>query len=641
MERSSTRLKVLALLVAMMFAALSTRLWFLQVLAANQARRAAADNSVRIVQTSAQRGLILDDRGRPLVQNRRSIEVLVNRQQMAANPEAEVLRLSKLLGVPAARISAALQTNRYYVYQPVPIAVDVSKDVALAIGERQSDFPGVSWQLASVRQYPLGDLAAHIFGTVGPITKDQLGQKAFATYSPTDIVGQSGLESTYDRWLQGTKGTQKYLVDAAGNNKRLLGEEPPLPGDDVKLYLDEHIQRIVEDSLSQGLVKARGIVDTGTGLPLKANAGAVVVLDPHTGGVVAMASLPTFNPSWFVGGLTKKQERYLFNSKTAPLYDRAVQASYAPGSAFKPFIALSALHDGVANVGQSYDCPAQYSYPTDPSHPFRNWAFPASFGFISISTALKISCDTVFYQFGAAYYRKYIANPYGSGALPLQRDLRSFGFGHVPGVDLPSQGAGLIPTPTWKAAYAKQNPQLFNRGEQVWLPADDILMSIGQGYVAVTPLQLAAAYAAIANGGRLCQPRLAEQIQTPSGDVVRKIHDGACRKLPYTAAEIDYVRNSLQQVTKSGGTAGFAFAGFPFDQVAVGGKTGTAQRPPFQDTSWFAALVGPVNNPDYVIVATVEQGGHGSTTAAPIVRSIIEQMYHLGSSGFRGGSVQD
>ncbi len=632
MERSSTRLKLLALLVVMMFAALSTRLWFLQVLAADQNRRSAANNGVRVVQTESQRGRILDDKGHVLVGNRPSLEILVNRQRMATNPEAEVMRLSQLLGESADKITAALNTNRYYIYQPVPVAVDVSKDIVFYIGEHPQDFPGVTWRDASVRDYPYGELAAHILGTVGAITAAQQKQKEFAGYGSLDTVGQSGLELVYERYLQGVKGQQKYQVNSAGVFQHLLGEQPPQPGDDVKLYLDAHIQQIVEDQLYQGLLKARNVVDTTTGKPYVANAGAVIVMDPRTFGVKAIASWPTFDPSWFVGGLNQKQQRYLFHSKSAPLFDRAVQAIYATGSAFKPFIALSALHNGVASLSGSYDCPAQYAYPADPSHPFHNWD-PVDTGYISLATAIKISCDTVFYQFGAAFYDRWRRDPLAKNSEPLQRDLHGFGFGRPAGIDLPSQATGLIPD----AAYALKNKKIYPDG---WVPAGDILMSIGQGQVAVSPLQLATAFSAIANGGKLCQPRLAQDIQTESRHVVKKISAGNCHRLPYTEPQISYVRDAMQQVTKSGGTAGYTFAGFDFSKVSVGGKTGTAQRPPFQDTSWFAALVGPVSNPDYVIVAMVEQAGHGSTTAAPIVRSIIERMYGL-SSIYHVGNVVD
>jgi len=274
---------------------------------------------------------------------------------------------------------------------------------------------------------------------------------------------------------------------------------------------------------------------------------------------------------------------------------------------------------------------------------FHNWT-TANLGTISLAEALKISCDTVFYNFGGEFYsRFYAANQLGNNSEPLQKDLRGFGFGRPTGIDLPSSTAGLIPTAAWKQQFAPQHPELFRPDERTWLPGDDINMAIGQGFVQVSPLQLAAAYASIANGGRLCAPRLAQDVQRADGKVVREIRNGStCRRLPYTASQLSYVRHALAGVVQPGGTAGFAFAGFPTSQVAVEGKTGTAQRAPLQDTSWFAAMVGgTVDDPQHIIVVMVEQGGHGSTTAAPIVRAIIEAMYHLQAGAHVGGSATD
>lgn len=646
MEKSAGRLKLLAILVALMFAALSTRLWFLQVLASAQARGEALNNSVRIVQTEAPRGQILDDTGRHvLVGNRQSLEVLVNQQQLGADAEAVILRLAQVLKVPVRQITTQLESPRYYAYQPIPVALDVAKKAAFYIKEHQDRsndlFPGVEVVEASVRQYPYGDLAAHVLGQVGEITAQQIAEPSYKNYGPSEIVGQAGLELTYERYLRGERGAVKYLVDSSGNNLQELGSQDPVPGNDVKLYLDSRIQRIAQDSLANGIALARKTSDTD-GRLLKATSGAVVVMDPKTGGVVALASWPTFNPSWYVKGLSPDQSKYLSNETMAPLFDRAVQAALAPGSAFKPFIAMSALHNGIANLSGTYACPSTYTFPGDTSHTvFHNWD-PVDSGYIPLNTALKISCDTVFYGFGGAFYDTYIRNPLGTGSEPLQRDLHAFGFGRDTGIDLPSEAAGVVPDASWKSRYAQENPSLFNAGENVWLPGDDINMAIGQGYVGVTPLQLATAYSAIANGGRLCEPRLAQQIQTPglAPKIVKKIPTDCHRRLPYTQAQIDYVRNALATVPLPGGTAYYAFRGFPLSNIPVAGKTGTAQNGIKQDTSWFAAMV-PANAPKYVVVAMVEQGGHGSTTAAPIVRSVIEGIYGLQQSGAVSGGAAD
>jgi penicillin-binding protein 2 len=638
MEKSTSRLKVLAILVTTMFAALSTRLWFLQVLDSAAYAREAENQMVRLVPTDAPRGRILDANGDPLVDNRLSVEVRVNEQELANSPDAEaiLLRLSEVLGMKVHKINEALDSKLYYDYQPVPVAVDVPKKVAFYLEEHADLFPGVQVVRAAVRNYPEGSLAAHELGWVGQIYAEEIDQEQFARYGPNDLVGKAGLEKQYEKYLVGTKGKETYQVNSAGETIRQLGGEDPVPGDDVILALDGRIQRIAEDALVAGIERARGVFDESSGRNLTANSGTVIVLDVNDGGVVAMASYPNYSPSWFVEGLTPMQNQYLYGSdQRAPMLNRATQLTFAPGSTFKPFIALSAVRNELATLTGYYPCPGSYEYPGDTSGTvFDNWT-SANSGSITVGQALKVSCDTVFYQFGADFYDRWRNNQFGAtrDALPLQRDLRQFGFGSATGIDLPGEASGLIPTPKWKEAFAKANPDVLREDEQSWLPGDDILMSIGQGFVTVTPMQLAVAYAALANGGKVCEPHLADRIVDANGDLVRKV-TGHCgqRRLPYSEAELDYIVSSLATVPEPGGTADSAFVGFPLSEYPIAGKTGTAQREPFQDTSWFAAVV-PATDPQYVVIAMVEQGGHGSTTAAPIVRQVIEQIYGIESTG--------
>jgi penicillin-binding protein 2 len=634
--------------VALMLAALTTRLWYLQVLASQTYVRMANTTSFRWLQVEPQRGEILDANDDPLVENRVSRVVTVQQQELGPDPEAVLFRLAQHLGVPEEDIVARLESKQYYDYQRVPVAVDVDLDKILFIAEHPSEFPGVSWDEQTVRRYPEGALAAHVLGQVGLIGQDEIDDPAFREYGPNDTIGVSGLEKTYERFLHGTAGTQKIVVDPAGKLLEELGGQLPVPGYDVKLYLDANLQTRVERDLQEGIERARGLPDENPENDVTnfvANAGAVVVLDPDTFGVEASASWPTFDPVWFVNGMTprEQQERLYADEAGAPLFDRAIQGAYAPGSTFKPFVALAAMKNGVTSPTGYTDCPSSWAYRLDPTHPFDNWS-SYSRGPISVQDALKYSCDTVFYQWGAAFYDRWRADQLGEGSEPFQRDLKGLGFGREPRVDLPSQSAGFIPTAAWKQEQFEAGKERYG-----WLPGDDILMSIGQGFVLTSPLQIVAGYAAIANGERLCEPRLADQVQTADGRRVKPIGAQDCRKLPYSEQELSVIRQGLQQVLLSGGTAAAAFAGFPLDRVPVMGKTGTAERPGFttvpgqtqgQDTSWFAAIVGPPSD-QHVIVAMVEQGGHGSTTAAPIVRSIIEDMYHLGDTGVPGTEGTD
>jgi penicillin-binding protein 2 len=630
--RIGVRLRVLATLCAFMFAALGVRLWFVQVLASTQYRNQAEVNGTRLVPVPAPRGLILDRNGDVLVDNRPSLVVTVNRQEVGDREESVLFKLSKVLHVPVKDLVSRLNDLRYYQYQPIPVAFDVSKRVAFYLGEHQRQFPGVETQELTVRDYPNGDLAAHVLGYTGLISADQLKDPRFHGYTQQDIVGKSGVEETYERYLQGRKGQVKLRVNSAGKTLKAIGQQDPVAGDSVVLSIDAGIQKLAEDSLHLGIQAARNA-------SLPADAGAVIVEDPNTGQILAMASYPTFDPSFFVKGFTDAQYQAEFTrpDRHQPLFDRAIQATYPAGSTFKPFVALSALRHGVAAEDGFYSCPASYSVPTDPDTVFENWAYPESFGTISLTQSLVISCDTVFYQFGYQFYRYYDQDS-TQGDL-LQNDLRSFGFGHITGVDLASENAGVIPDPKWKDQHFK--PTKDDPYANIWKPGDMVNMSIGQGNVAVTPLQMAAAYSAIANGGTVYQPHVGLRIQRPDGTIVRTIKPHVNAHLPFKQQQLFFIRQALQGVVSDpNGTAAYAFRGFPFGQVSVAGKTGTAEVAPFVPYSWFAAMA-PVDHPKYVVVALVEQGGHGSQTAAPVVRRILEGLYGLPLSNPVTGQVQD
>jgi penicillin-binding protein 2 len=633
------RLKALAFLCALMFAALATRLWFMQVLASEQYRTAANQNSVRLVYEQAPRGRIFDRNGTLLVGNRESLVVTVNRQELGQKKLERVLfRLSKLLGIPATELGDRLEDPRYYQFTPVPIAFDVPKRVVLFIAEHSDQFPGVDTQLVPVRTYPAGKLATQLLGYVGEISAEQLKEPGYKKrgYRQGQIVGKAGVEQSYEWWLQGREGEVKWQVNARGRRIDKIGERAPRPGDDLELSIDATVQRLAEQSLHLGMRAARHYVDEGSGRYLRADAGAVIVMDPKTGEILALASAPTYDPNVFLDGVTTDEWKRLNNPVNHyPLLDRAIQADYPPGSTFKPFVALSAMHREFASPYGSYACPPSYTAPGDTSGTvFNNWS-STNYGYISLGQALIISCDTVFYQFGWDYWVRYFhTDPHQE---LLQKDLRRFGFDRPTAVDIPSEHSARIPDAEWKGQIHKENPAAFPYGD--WLPGDYINMSIGQGDALVTPLQLAVAYSAIANGGTVWAPRVGLEVKRPNGKVVRLVHPRKMGRLPFTQEQIAYVRNALAYVPQTG-TAAVSFAGFPFGTVPVAGKTGTAEVLPHQPDSWFAGMV-PAGNPRYVVVAMVEQGGHGSTTAAPIVRRIIEGLYGLPHAALRVGSVQD
>ncbi len=632
------RVRFLALFVVVMFVALSARLWFLQVLASDQFRSQASRNSVRIVQTVANRGKIVDDHGSLLVGNRPSRVVLVNRQRLGSQAPVVLQRLSALLHIPVGRLHQSLNTDQYYSYTPVPVAFGISKSEWLYLEQYQNLFRGVSVEQLPVRTYPNGRTAAHVLGYTGQISSQQLKDPAYAGYEPGDIVGKAGVEQVYEKYLQGTKGVRKYLVDASGQNLGPIGtEQPPVTGDTLHLTIDLKAQQLAEESLKLGMQNARGYYDTTTHKYLQANAGAVVVMDPNTGAILAMASSPTYDPRLFTGGITQQQlDKLQSAGSNQPLIDRAISGLYPPGSTYKPFVAAAALQTGIASENATYGCDPTYTAPSDTTGQqtiFHNWT-NQNLGLMTVAHALIVSCDTVFYRFGYEFYQK-------APAEPLQRDLGAFGFGKPTLVDLPYEQSGVVPTPEWLHKMHRENPTGFPRN--TWYPGDDIQMGIGQGDTLVTPLQIATAYSAIANGGHVCVPHVASELTGPGQPKKGKPIDPPCRgKLPFTTGQLSYIRNALSQVPHPGGTAAPAFVGFPFSQVWVAGKTGTAEKIGQQNYSWFAAMTGKTpNHADYVIVSLVEQGGHGATTSAPIVRRVIEGLYGLNLSAANPSAPND
>ena len=635
MEKATSRLRVLALLVVIMFLALSTRLWFLQVLATQGFNKEAKVQSVRTEYTDPMRGEILDATSTPnhrvvLVGNQESREVRITPSELGTQGEAVVLRVSRITGVPVKEIARTLQDPKYLPTQAIPVAEFVSKKVKFDIAEHPQQYPGVSVESTFVRSYPDGTLAAHVLGYTGLIDATQYDEWKKQGYGPNDIVGKAGVELSYEQYLRGDQGSSKLLVNSDGDVLQTLSTIQPTSGDDVQLTLNAHVQKLAQQALLAGMQHARIYHDQNGNL-LRANAGAVVVMDAHTGGIVAMVSTPTYNPLWYERGLTEQQSAYLSNTKVGAINNRATQLAYTPGSTFKPITGLAAVKEGYASLSGSYPCVGTYKQPGDTSGAkFVNWT-TANLGYMSIAHALEVSCDTVFDAFGSRFYGAWAANPLGANADPLQGDLHQWGFEQPTGVDLPFETSGLVPDPAWassaKDAYGKP---LFPYG---WVPGGDILTMIGSGYVQVTPLQLARAYAAIANGGHLCTPHVVDQIVAPDGSVAKRIRGDCDQTVPYDAAELSYMRGALRSVV-TGGTAQCAFAGFPLSQVMVAGKTGTAERYNKQDTSWFASMVGPnPDKPDYVIVTMVEQGGFGGQTAAPITRQVIDGLYpHIGDA---------
>ena len=624
MSETRIRISIIGVVALALFGALFARLWYLQVAVTDQFHAAATSNTIREIREPGVRGRILDAKGNVLVDNRAANVITVDRKISAATSKRVIRKLARLLNVPASELFAKLEDPRISPFTSVPVATDVDFETLAYVSEHRSEFPGVRAETVPVRRYPNKSVASHVLGYLGEINEDELAaQVDQRQYQLGEKIGKDGIELTYESDLHGRPGITRVEVDADGRVLRRVDVRPSKPGKDVRLTLDLDVQRVAEDALRQGMNAARSAQDTaftkqGFRL-LRAPAGAVVVLDSTTGSVVALASLPNFDPTQFVNGIPLNTWNWLADpANNKPLLNRAVFGTYAPGSTYKLVSSIAGLVSGVITPNKTINDPGTYAYPTDPDFKFTG---EVANGRVDLARALTVSSDVYFYTIGGdLYYRQRNNQP---DADALQTMGRQFGFGEATGIALPNESRGRVPDAAWKQQINKANPVDFPYPD--WLPGDNIQSAVGQGDILVTPIQMASAYATFANGGTRYSPRLADAVFDVRG---RKVRDLPSIKLAtMTIPARDTMLAGFTGVVEDAkGTAAAAFAGFPKGLAA--GKTGTAQIAPKQNTSWFVGMT-PAANPRFVVLAVVEEGGYGAQTAAPIVRAVMEQLNGL------------
>ena len=644
------RLIVLQALVFSLFATLFVRLYYLQVVGGDEYHAQAASQSVRDIVVQPQRGLIVDDMGRPLVANRLSWVVSIDRTLLdkMTDHQQEVLlgRVGGVVHEPVGRIRHELDTWNGSPYQPVPIATEVKQDVALRILEQPEDYPAVLAEQQSVRAYPrpFGINLAHVLGYLSPITEEEYDRAQHdgdRSVNGASAVGRAGVEKEYDRWLRGMPGYKSVAVDSMG---RVLGDDSEVagqPGDTLVTTIDAKVQGVVEKQLAQTIRTARHTYDAVTHKNYVADSGAVVVMEAKTGRIVAMASQPTYNPGVWVGGITKKQLARLYSAKAGnPLLGRASQGQFAPGSTWKPIMTVGALNNGFS-PDTRLDCSSGLQVG---NRWFKNYE-SASYGPITFAQALQLSCDTFFYRVGLHFWQKYGFDPQNVDAKdPLVQEAKNFGFGSETGADIPGEASGRIADRHWKLAYWKAMKHYYCTMDEkgtatspflklfahefclegsYYRAGDAVNFAIGQGDTMVTPLQLARAYAALSNGGTLYAPRVAKAIVSSDGTVLKRFDPKVEGHVDATPASIKYVDTALQGTPKVG-TLAWKFGGFPLDRVHLRGKTGSAEVYGKQSTSWVATY-----DENYVVVMMVSQAGTGSGTSGPAVRKIWETLYGI------------
>jgi penicillin-binding protein 2 len=655
---SRRRLLVLYVVAAAMLISLGGRLWYIQVMNNTAFTKLAAANQTRDVIVPAVRGQILDDVGNKLVTNQTELVVSVNMMTLSQQPggAAPVLRrLAPMLGMSDKLLTEKTRLCTKGVaqpcwpgspYQPIPVDQNVSAQVALQVMEEQDKYPGVSAQVQPVTEYlqPYGANPAQVLGYLQPITPQEIKSRHLPVtgFSGVDLVGQAGLEAQYDSQLRGQPGTQVLSVNAAGDVTGTGSQTAPVNGDDLVTSINSQIQVDAQNALNGAIARSRAAGNA-------VNQGAAIVMTT-TGRVLAMASYPNYDPSVWTGGISQQEFNALFGTADGePIINWTTQGEYAPGSTFKVTSTAAAVADGYSLDGL-YNCPASVSIN---GVTLRNDGEP-SLGDMTFAEALIQSCDTVYYNLG---YHMYLSDDYKANLTPspnapvqkMQQMELAWGFGQDTGIDLPAESAGTIPTRQWLyylwkdnahtgqdwCKYGKQYGSYVQQIEYqdcqsgwVWEPGQAAIAAIGQGYVTVTPLQLANAYVALANGGTLYSPRIGEALISPAtGKVVQQINPPVVRHLPVSGYTLAYIRNALAGVVTQGTAAG-AFGGFPLNQVCVAGKTGTAQLFGKNATSVFASFA-PCDSPKYVVLVMVPDSGYGADVAAPAVRQIWDGIYGL------------
>ena len=627
------RVAVLVGVAVLLFGIILFRLWFLQILSGQEYVAEANDNRLRNVKVVAPRGAILDRDGDVIVENRPGLAVGIRPMDVPAGELGlTVKRLAKVLKMRPAKVRDRLEKHSDLTFEQldqhigpgfdlVIVKEDVGFGVVSYLSEHQQAFPGVEIQKNYLRSYVQGDLAAHILGHTGEISGEQLKEKRFKGYSAGDIVGQDGVEWAYDRWLRGRDGVSKIEVDALGRPKShdpVPGGRLPEPGDSLVLTIDDEVQQKTEEALKYGLNLAHRDGKWG------ADGAAAVVLDADTGGVVAMASYPSFDPTVWVGGLSQKDSKRLFDPKAAkranyPLLNRVTQEAKAVGSTFKVVDAIAGLEEGVIDPHTGFFCDGSFTVPIATDETVWNcWALDGH-GTMDLVGALTQSCDVYFYNVGYYFY--------GRAGTELADWAGRLGMGKETGIDIPGEVIGRVPTPAWRRSYFE------NEVDKLWTPGNSVNLAIGQGDLEATPLQLAVTYAAIANGGTVVKPHVGLKVVDGEGKLVRDLAAGKGKKLDISAATLEVVRRGLVSAASAPtGTSAAVFAGYG---IPVAGKTGTAEVFGQGDYAWYASYA-PADDPKYVVVVMIEEGGHGGSVAAPATRMIYDALFHKDSGEFSG-----
>ncbi|HLF50580.1 MAG TPA: penicillin-binding protein 2 [Methylomirabilota bacterium] len=579
-EAWSRRVLALAAITAVGFVGLLGQLWYLQVLEGGRLQELSEKNRIRIRPVVAPRGILFDRNGLALVDNRPAFTLSLIPREME-DRDTVLARLSVLLKIPLAELEGSLDRVPVDPMRVVRVRRGLSLEEVTKVEERKLELPGVLVEVEPQRVYPTSTFAAHLLGFVREVSDEQMKQ---GRYRRGDMIGQSGLERVLDEYLRGRDGGERIEVDALGRPVQVMKREEPYPGAQVVTTVDRRIQEAAERAMA-------------------GRAGAVIVMDPRNGDVLAMTSSPAFPLDRFTGNLDREEWLRVVRDPMTPLMNRALQSQYAPGSLFKVIVTAAGLQEGSLTPMDRTYCNGEYRLG---AWTFKDWR-AGGHGHVDLRSALVQSCNIFFYQAGLKV-----------GPEAIARYARSFGLGAPSGIDLGSEKPGLVPFVEWRR----------HRSGRGWQSGDTINMSIGQGPLLVTPLQVARMMAAVANGGILWKPRLVQRVELADGSLAYSASSKMTGRVDLSPVVWSFLRHALSGAVNEGGTG--AAARIP--GVEIAGKTGTAQSvaksdsAKGQDHAWFASFA-PAEDPEYVVVVLVERGGRGGQVAAPIARQIYQAIF--------------
>ena len=575
------RLKVVAWIIALSFLVLIVVLWHMQVIKGEDYLRLSANNRIRLVKISAPRGLIYDRHHRILADNRPGFEVVVNPAEVDDREDLPA-RLAEVLGIPSERIHRRIESFRQRPFEPVRVADDIGIARATVLEETTPELSGVAVQVHAIRNYPYGTTLAHLLGYLGQISPEELKRLQPAGYLSQDYIGKIGVEAAYDRELKGEPGGEQLQVDARGYRDRVLSRKDPIPGNSLQLALDLKAQLILAD-----LMKGRK--------------GAAVLLSPRNGDLLALVSQPSYDSNLLLSPVPREYLEGLFSSPDSPLLNRAIAGEYPPGSPFKLVVAVAALNSQAITPRTVFDCRGVLNVGAGS---FRCWK-PAGHGPLNLVEAIQHSCNIYFYQTSLKV-----------GLDKIRPVALLLGLGEKTGLEIAGERAGFLPSRQWKKAASGES----------WYPGDTVNLSIGQGYVLVTPLQLACLGCVIANGGKLYRPRIVTKVTSPDGRLIEEYPPILRREINLPPSIWKVLREGMDRVVNTEDGTGRAAAS---DVVSVSGKTGTVQvgsPPNYRNHAWFLAFA-PSDNPEVVLAVILENAGSGGTQAAPLAGDFMKRYF--------------